>query len=62
MGLLTGQPTTASVVAIEPVRYVAFPAGQYRALLAKQPSMRTALQQLIGRDLIAKLQQRGATA
>jgi hypothetical protein len=63
MGFLTDRPTTAAIEALVPLRYVAFPAAPLRAFLGKNPTLRSALQLLIGRDLVAKLALReGATS
>jgi hypothetical protein len=55
MGFLTGRPTTAAVEATEPVRYVAWPAAELARFLDKQPDLRSMIQLLIGKDLVAKL-------
>lgn len=59
MGFLTGRPTSAAIEALEPLRYVAFPAAPLRAFLAKNAPLRSALQLLIGQDLVAKIASEG---
>ena len=47
--------TTASAVAAEPTRCLAFPTKALRALLARHPSMRLSMTGLLSGDLAAKL-------
>ena len=59
MSFLTGAPTTAAVHVVEPVRFVAWTTGELERFLTKHPSLRAALQLVIGRDLAAKLREGG---
>jgi len=59
MSFLTGAPTTAAVHVMEPVRFVAWTTGELERFLGKHPSLRAALQLVIGRDLAAKLREGG---
>jgi hypothetical protein len=59
MSFLTGAPTTAAVQVVEPVRFVSWPTAELERFLVKHPSLRAALQLVIGRDLAAKLREGG---
>jgi hypothetical protein len=61
MSFLTGAPTTAAVQVVEPVRFVSWTTGDLERFLGKHPSVRAALQLVIGRDLAAKLREGGRT-
>ena len=61
MSFLTGAPTTAAVHVVEPVRFVSWPTAELERFLVKHPSLRAALQLVIGRDLAAKLREGGRT-
>ena len=61
MSFLTGAPTTAAVQVVEPVRFVSWPTAELERFLVKHPSLRAALQLVIGRDLAAKLREGGRT-
>ena len=61
MSFLTGAPTTAAVHVVEPVRFVSWPTTELERFLVKHPSLRAALQLVIGRDLAAKLREGGRT-
>lgn len=61
MSFLTGKPTTAAVQVVEPVRFVSWPTAELERFLVKHPSLRAALQLVIGRDLAGKLRQGGRT-
>jgi hypothetical protein len=58
MGFLTDAKTSAAVVATEPTRYLALPTAALRALFKRHPELRSAMQMVIGSDLVNKL--RGA--
>lgn len=55
MSFLTGQVPTADVTAEEPTRYVSWPMDPLKAFLRKHPELRSALQMIIGADLVTKL-------
>lgn len=55
MSFITGEPPTADVVAIDPIRYVAWPKAELRSFLAEHPSLRAAWQAVLGADLVGKL-------
>jgi hypothetical protein len=59
MSFLTGAPTTAAVQVVDPVRFVSWPTAELERFLVKHPSLRAALQLVIGRDLAAKLREGG---
>jgi Popeye-like protein len=61
MSFLTGAPTTAAVHVVEPVRLVSWSTAELERFLVKHPSLRAALQLVIGRDLAAKLSEGGRT-
>jgi hypothetical protein len=55
MSFLTNQAPTADVVAIEPTRYVAWPKRDLSHFLETNPALRSAMQLVIGTDLVGKL-------
>jgi hypothetical protein len=55
MSFITGEPPTADVVAIDPIRYVAWPKTELRTFLADHPALRAAWQAVLGADLVGKL-------
>ncbi len=55
MSFLTGGRANADVIAVEPLRLASWPQAELRAVLAKNPELRAAVQAVIGEDLIAKL-------
>ena len=55
MSFLTGRPTTASVVAVTPSRYVRLPKAGLTKLFDREPDIRVAMQMVIGHDLVAKV-------
>jgi hypothetical protein len=61
MSFLTGAPTAAAVHVVEPTRVVSWPTPELERFLVKHPSLRAALQLVIGRDLVAKLREGGRT-
>ena len=52
---LTGKPAGADVVAVSPLRVVEWPTARLRAFLDEQPELHGTMQQVLGRDLAAKL-------
>jgi hypothetical protein len=56
MSFVTGNKPTADVVASEPTRTVSWAQEALKNLLASNTELRAAVQQVIGEDLIAKLQ------
>lgn len=60
MSYLTGAPTTASVEAVEPTTCLSWSKGSLSKLLDADPSLRAAVQLVIGRDLVTKLRRPGA--
>jgi len=58
MSLLTGEPTTADVVAIGAVEYMAWPAEKLARLRSRNPMLWTRVQSVLGHDLVEKI--RGA--
>lgn len=55
MGFLLDQPTSASVVAVEPTEYLAWEKPALRGLVAACPEIGGVLQQTLGSDLASKL-------
>jgi hypothetical protein len=55
MSLITGRPATADVVAIGEVAVMRWPAGELRALQAREPALWTRIQSAIGQDLVVKI-------
>lgn len=55
MSFLTNQAPTADVVALEPTRYVAWPKRDLSHFLESNPTLRLAMQLVIGTDLVGKL-------
>ena len=55
ISFLRNAPTTATAIAAETTRCLAFPAGDLRSLLARYPSMRLSMTGLLSGDLAAKL-------
>lgn len=55
MSFLSGQAPTADVTARGPTRLVVWPAAELRAFLAGAPDLRSALQLVLGNDLVTKL-------
>jgi hypothetical protein len=55
MSYLTGAPTTASVEALEPTTCLSWTRAPLSKLLESDPSLRAAVQLVIGRDLVTKL-------
>jgi CRP-like cAMP-binding protein len=56
MSFLTGKAPNADVVAMEPTRAVSWKDEALKKLLDRSAELRAAVQQVIGEDLIAKLQ------
>ncbi len=56
MSYLTNSVTTASVVATEPLRFVAWPRDKLTAFLDRNADLRSLMQTIIGVDLVQKLQ------
>jgi CRP-like cAMP-binding protein len=61
MSLLTGEKTTADVVATGPVEYMAWPAERLLRLRARNPMLWSKIQSVLGHDLVEKIR-RSATA
>ncbi len=55
MSFITGDPTSADVVAQKTLRYVSWPKDSLRCLLEERPQLKVALQDAIGADLVCKL-------
>jgi CRP-like cAMP-binding protein len=55
---ITGGEATATVRALTPTRYIAWPKEEIRQLLNRNPSMRFAMQALLSTDLSKKLMHR----
>jgi CRP-like cAMP-binding protein len=55
ISFITGGPATATVVALEPTRYMAWPKDEMRSLLNRNPSMRFAMESVFSKELIKKL-------
>lgn len=55
MGYLSGEPASATVRAIEPVRYVSFDADRLRAEMLRNPDLASALERSVARVLRARL-------
>ena len=55
---MTGGAATATVRALQPTRYIAWPKTAIKALLNRNPSMRFAMQALLSTDLSKKLMRR----
>lgn len=58
ISFITGGKATASVRAVEPTRYLAWPKEELRQLLNRNPSMRSAMQTVFSSDLTKKLTHR----
>ena len=52
---LTGKPAAADVIAATPLRVVEWPTTALREFLADEPDLHATVQQVLGRDLAAKL-------
>jgi CRP-like cAMP-binding protein len=55
MSLLTGEKTTADVVAVGEVEYMAWPAAKLTRLRARSPMVWTKVQSVLGHDLVEKI-------
>jgi CRP-like cAMP-binding protein len=55
MSFITGDPTSADVVALKKLRYVSWSKDSLRGLLDERPQLKVALQDVIGTDLVGKL-------
>jgi Popeye protein conserved region len=55
MSFITGQAPTADVVAVDAVKYVAWPKNELTKFLADHPALRAAWQSVLGADLVSKL-------
>jgi hypothetical protein len=53
---LTGDPSPVDASFIEPGRYICWPLYNIRSFLDKKPELRVTLQNLVNRDLAAKLE------
>ena len=61
MSLLTGEKTTADVVALGPVEYMAWPAEKLARLRSRNPMLWTRVQSVLGHDLVEKIRRSGGT-
>ena len=61
MSLLTGEKTTADVVALGPVEYMAWPTERLARLRQRNPMLWSKVQSVLGHDLVEKIR-RGAAA
>ncbi len=57
MSFLTGEHASATVIALEATRYVAWLKKDLRLFIERNPDVRPSLQALIGTDLVKKLKQ-----
>ncbi len=55
MSFITGQPASATVTALEPTRYLAWPKESLRKLLHRNPAMRFAMSHVMGTEVTQKL-------
>ena len=55
MSFLGGGKTSAAVDVVEPARYISWQREKLEAFLGRYPDVRSSLQLLIGKDLVAKL-------
>lgn len=55
ISFITGGPATATVVALQRTRYMAWPKDEMRRLLKRNPSMRFAMESVFSKELIKKL-------
>jgi hypothetical protein len=55
MSFITGDTTSADVVALKTLRYVSWSKDSLRCLLDERPQLKVALQDAIGTDLVGKL-------
>jgi CRP-like cAMP-binding protein len=55
MSFIAGKPATATVRAVAPTRYVAWPQPALRALLARNPAMLSAMRSVFSAELTRKL-------
>jgi CRP-like cAMP-binding protein len=58
VSFITGGAATATVKALQPTRYVAWPKEAIKQLLNRNPSMRFAMQAMLSTDLSKKLMHR----
>jgi CRP-like cAMP-binding protein len=61
MSLLTGEKTTADVVAVGEVDYVAWRADKLARLRSRSPMVWTKIQSVLGHDLVEKIKRTAAT-
>ncbi|MFQ5932363.1 MAG: cyclic nucleotide-binding domain-containing protein [Nitrospiraceae bacterium] len=57
MSFITGEVAPASVTAVEPTRYVAWPKSKLNDFLKKNPDLRAAFQMILGSDLTRLLRE-----
>ncbi len=62
MSFLTQNKTVADVVAIGPVRYLAWSREALEGLFASKLELKSAIHEIIGRDLVEKLTLQGDAA
>ena len=60
MSLLTGEQTTADVVAEGPVEYMAWPADKLARLRQRNPMLWSKIQSVLGHDLVEKIKAQAA--
>lgn len=60
MSLLTGEKTTADVVALGPIEYVAWPAEKLARLRQRNPMLWSKVQSVLGHDLVEKIKRTAA--
>lgn len=60
MSLLTGEKTTADVVAVGPIEYVAWPAEKLARLRQRNPMLWSKVQSVLGHDLVEKIKAQAA--
>jgi CRP-like cAMP-binding protein len=58
VSFITGGAATATVRALQPTRYIAWPKDKISKLLNRNPSMRIAMQSMLSTDLSKKLMRR----
>jgi CRP-like cAMP-binding protein len=56
ISFITEETATADVIALEPIRYVAWPKAKLKSYLAKNPELHAAIEVMLGGDLAHRLQ------
>jgi hypothetical protein len=62
LAFMTDRPASARVAARGPTRCMAWPAARLRGFLRKRPELATAMQRILGADVVVKLQERNMGA